>query len=80
MKRLAAAFREGWEDYYGTAPKHYRFKELEDSYPVFITLRYGQNRRLAFDDSLEAAAQMWDREVNYKRVWRMSLALATHFK
>ncbi|KAL7277021.1 hypothetical protein ACG7TL_008865 [Trametes sanguinea] len=80
MKRLAAAFREGWEEYYEAAPNHYRFKELEDSYPVFITLRYGQNRRLAFDDSLEAAAQTWDREVNYARVWRMSLALATHFK
>ncbi|KAJ2969316.1 hypothetical protein NUW54_g12993 [Trametes sanguinea] len=80
MKRLAAAFREGWQEYYEAAPNHYRFKELEDSYPVFITLRYGQNRRLTFDDSLEAAAQTWDREVNYARVWRMSLALATHFK
>ena len=40
MKRLAATFRDGWEEYYNAAPKDYRFQELEDSYPVFITLRF----------------------------------------
>lgn len=79
MRSLCNHFQNHWDDYIKNAPAAYKFPELLDSYPVFVTLRYGQNRLLNTREGIDDTANAWNAEVDYSKVWRTSFALATHY-
>ncbi|KAH9848943.1 hypothetical protein C2E23DRAFT_738394, partial [Lenzites betulinus] len=79
MKKFAKAYKENFDTWYEGAPASYRFPELEDSVPVIAILNYGQNREVGTAQTIDQVAEFWDREIDYKPVWRMTIALAAHY-
>ncbi|KAI0360240.1 hypothetical protein OH77DRAFT_1444810 [Trametes cingulata] len=79
MKKFAKAYKNNFEKWYEGAPESYRFPELEDSIPVLAILNYGQNREVGTAQTIDQVSDFWDREIDYKPVWRMVIALAAHY-
>ncbi len=79
MKKFCEAYREGFHAWFARAPEEYSFPELVDSIPVVAMLNYGQNRAVGHPDTIDDVAPFWNAEIDYAPVWRMVIALATHY-
>lgn len=79
MRKFAKAYKENFDTWYEHAPDSYHFPELDDSIPVIAILNYGQNREVGTAQTINEVADFWNREIDYKPVWRMTLALAAHY-
>ncbi len=79
MKTFCEAYRDGFQTWFRGAPDEYAFPELVDSIPVIAMLNYGQNREVGQPETVDDVAPFWNAEMDYKPVWRMVIALATHY-
>lgn len=75
-KKLSDAIREHYPSWLELAPRSYRKGIFKASRVLAVTIQYGQNTLIGASDD---ERHFWNRQTDYSKVARMSLAYAFHY-
>lgn len=79
LHALNEVLRRVFEEWLRRAPPSYKkLRQLTDSWPVAVRLKYGQNRRICDLATIPDDVRQWDEQTDYTKQARISMALAFH--
>lgn len=79
FKSLADVFKRHFEHWWNDTPPEYRQGVWQDSVPILVITKFGQNVAIASPEDADEERRHWHAEMDYGSVARVTLALAFHY-